>query len=424
MSLDDRLRGGLEGLDAIESLPSNDLVESVVLRGRRQRWVRRITTASIALAAAIAGVVIAPKVLDRSAGETRPALPHGDVGIITTVAATGVAWTTGGGGRADQAGIEYPIDLDFDGEGNLYILEHGSTPRVRRVDASGQISTVVGPEATGEAAGLDLADTFSPSGLAVDTEGNVYLGGGEGEDLENRVIRVDPSGDVTIVAGTGQPGVSGDGGQATEARLRRVWDVAVDARGNLYISGQARIRKVDTSGVITTLAGTGEAGFAGDGGPAVAAQLRFVTGIAVDQEGNVFFIDYGDERSNDRIRRIDTLGIITTVAGPGPIRGRGECAFQGEGVGAEEAKLCGAEHLWVDEQGNVYIADTYNHRIRMIDTNGIIRTVAGSGTDGYSGDGGPALQASLSEPSSVAVGPDGALYIADSGNNRVRRVIL
>jgi sugar lactone lactonase YvrE len=424
MSLDDRLRQGLERLDAIESLPSNDLVDSIVLRGRRKRWVRRVVTASVALAAAIAGVVIAPKVLDRSAGETRPALPYGDVGSITTVAGTGVAWTTGDGGRADQAGIEYPIDLDFDGEGNLYILEHGSTPRVRRVDASGQISTVVGPEASGEAAGLDLSDTFSPSGLAVDAEGNVYLGGGEGEDLENRVIRVDPSGDVTIVAGTGQPGVSGDGGPATEARLRRVWDVAVDARGNLYISGQARIRKVDTSGVITTLAGTGEAGFAGDGGPAVAAQLRFVTGIAADKEGNVFFIDYGDERSNDRIRRIDNEGIITTVAGPGSFRGRGECAFLGEGVPAEEAELCGAEHLWVDEQGNVYIADTYNHRIRMIDTNGIIRTVAGSGTDGYSGDGGPALQASLSEPSSVAVGPDGALYIADSDNNRVRRVIL
>jgi trimeric autotransporter adhesin len=418
MSLDERLRDGLASLDALDERAPDRILPDVVHRGRRLRWARRLAAGAVTLAAAVAAVVIAPKALDalRSSEDGRPAGPYETHSVITTVAGNGTASSYGDGGPAREAEIEYPVDLAFDGVGNLYILEHGPTPRVRKVDASGQITTVVGPEATGEAGELDLATTFSPTGLAVDGQGNVYLGGGDGPDIDEMVIRVDPTGQVSIFAGTGQRGFSGDGGPATAAKLANVWDVAADGGGNMYISAGSRIRKVDRSGIITTIAGTGTRGFSGDGGPAVKAHLDHVTGVAVDTNGNVYFVDY----RNGRIRRIETRGITTTIAGPG----EGRACFSGDGGPATEASLCGPEHLWADAEGNVYLADTGNHRIRLIDTDGIIRTVTGSGIDGYSGDGGPALQASLSEPSSVAVGPDGALYIADSANNRVRRVIL
>jgi len=373
----------------------------------------------MALAAAVAALAVGPMAFDalRSVSERRPAVPAGGRGLIKTVVGTGIPMSSGDGGPATKAAIEYPVDLGFDGEGNLYILEHGSIPRVRKVDPSGLITTVVGPEAGGEASRLDLATTFSPTGLAVDAEGNVYLGGGDGPDIENRAIRVDPSGHVSTIAGTGQPGFSGDGGPATEAELQNVWDVAVDPEGALYIAGNNRIRKVDAHGVITTIVGAGTKGFSGDGGPAVEAQTNHISGVTADGFGNIYFIDYW----NGRIRRIDTDGTITTIAGSRT--SIGEDCFSGDGVPATQATFCGPEHLSVDSDGNVYVADTYSHRIRMIDTNGIVRTIAGSGMDGYSGDGGPALEASLSETSSVAVGPDGGVYIADSANDRVRKVV-
>ena len=425
MSLDQRLREGLEGLDALESTPALGVVDAVLVRGRRRRWVRRVTIAGVALAAALAALVVTPTALEalRGADESRPAEPVGTPGVIKTVVGTGVNGTSGDSGPATSAEINAPVDLAFDGEGNLYILELGndvlSLPvRVRKVDSSGQITTVAGPGAPGEAGQLVLGTTFGTTGLAVDAEGNIYLGGGDGPDVNNRVIRVDPSGDVTTVAGTGERGFSGDGGSATEAQLKGVWDVEVDSQGNLYIAGNSHIRKVDTTGVITTIVGTGVKGFSGDGGLAVEAQVDRVTGITVDDVGSVYFIDYG----NGRIRRIDTRGIITTIAGSGEKQGK-DCFF-GEGVPATQAIFCGPEHLDVDGVGNIYIADTYNNRVRMIDANGIITTIAGSGVDGFSGDGGPAVKASLSELSGVAVGPDGAIYIADSANDRVRKVVL
>jgi sugar lactone lactonase YvrE len=423
MSVEDRLREGLEGLDALEGTPPRRVVDYVLLRGRRRRWVRRIAAAGLAAAAAVTGIAVAPKVLEQGSGDTRPAGPDSAVAFITTVAGTGMSGTAGDRGPAIEARINAPVDLGFDGEGNLYILElgydmFGDPVRVRKVDASGRITTVAGPGAGGEAGRLVLGSAFGATGLAVDEEGNIYLGGGDGPDIDNKVIRVDPSGRVTTVAGTGEPGFSGDGGPATEATLQNMWDVAVDPEGNLYLAGNNRVRRVDTDGVITTIVGAGTKGFSGDGGPAVDAQTDRITGVTVDADHNVYFIDYG----NDRIRRIDPDGVITTIAGPGT-PSRNECFF-GEGVPATQAVFCGPEHLAVDAIGNVYVADTYNHRIRMVDTNGIIKTIAGSGLDGYSGDGGPAVRAALSEPSGVAVGPDGAIYIADSANDRVRKVVL
>jgi hypothetical protein len=423
MSLDQRLREGLEGLDALESAPPPSVVDTVVARGRRHRWVRRAAAGAVALGAAISAVVVSPRAIDAlsSDGERRPAVPGDRLGLITTVAGTGAPGLSGDGGPATAAEINYPVDLAFDGEGNLYILELGYRQlgynvRVRRVDPTGRISTVAGLGAPGEAGQLVLGTTFGSTGLAVDAEGTIYLGGGDGPDIDNRVIRVDPSGDVTTVAGTGQPGSSGDGGPATEAKLANVWDVAVDDEANVYIAGARRIRRVDTSGVITTIAGTGIPGFSGDGGPAATAETRRVTGVAVGPSADVYFIDYG----NGRIRRIDSAGVITTIAGPGE---ETPC-FSGDGGPATEAHFCGPEGLWVDPEGNIWVADSFNNRIRVIDADGIVTTVAGTGHRGYSGDGGPARRARLNLPSGVAVGPDGAIYIADSANDRVRQVVL
>jgi NHL repeat len=417
MSLDERLRAGLEGLDALEGAPPQAVVDAVVGRGRRSRWTRRVVAAAIALTAGLAAIIGTPKALDalRTDGERVPANLGGESGTITTVVGTGAPGMSGDGGPATAAEINYPVDLAFDAEGSLYILElgldiYGYPVRVRKVDQAGRITTVAGPGARGAAGGLVLGTAWGTTGLAVDTEGNVYLGGGDGPDIDNKVLRVTPSGLVTTIAGTGEPGFSGDGGPATEARLRNVWDVAVDPDGNVYIAGNSRIRKVDARGIITTIVETGTKGL-GEWNPTAEAGI---TGVAVGPFGDIYFIDYG----NARIRRIDRRGVVMTIAG------NAVGGYSGDGGPATEASLRGPEHLWVDAVGNIFVADTYNRRIRMIDTSGIITTVAGNGSQAFTGDGGPATEAGLSKISGVAVGPDGNLYIADSGHMAVRMVVL
>ena len=418
MALDPRVRAGLRGASARMPDPLQYVrVSSIITRGRRRRLVHRVRMAIVVLAAIIATAAVSPFVLReiRRWNTSEPAMPQPPApATIATIAGNGLTVSSGDGGPAAEAAVPYPIDVDFDAAGNLYILEHAAPQHVRLVDPSGVITTVVGPGAPGEAGTIDLSGTFGVTGLAVDAEGNVYLAGGRGGITETRVLRIDTSGDVTTVAGTGKSGVSGDGGPATEAELRNMWDIDVDGLGNLYIGTAGRIRKVDANGIVTTIAGTGTNGFSGDGGAATEAQLSRLTGVTADVDGNVYFVDFG------RIRRIDTNGIITTIAGPGR---QGVC-YSGDGGPATEADLCSPEHLAVAPDGAVYIADTNNNRIRMIDRNGIITTIAGNGTHGFSGDGVLATHAELSEPSGVAVGPDGSVYIADSGNNRVRRVVL
>lgn len=229
-----------------------------------------------------------------------------------------------------------------------------------------------------------------------------------------------PSGEVTIsvYAGTGSPGLEGDGGLAAEAKLYRPTGVTVDRHGNLFITEGDRIRRVDAgTGVITTVAGGERGGYGGDGGPATDAKIRIARGPVVDPEGDLYFADF----SNGRIRRVDAdTGVITTVAGGGPpVADRR--LNHGDGGPATEAYFLDARVVTLDAQGNLYFSA--DSRIRRVDAEtGIITTVAGIGRRGMSGDGGPAIEAQIANPDGIAVAGDGTIYFTDSENHRVRKV--
>ena len=319
----------------------------------------------------------------------------------------------GDGGPAVEAKLAWPTGVAVDAAGNLYIADP-EDQRIRRVDPSGAISTFAG---TGER-GFDgdggtalLARFSSPTDVEVDTAGNLYIA----DSSNHRIRKVDPSGIITTIAGTDERGFDGDGGPAVEARLHLPRDVAVDAAGNLFIADASnhRIRRVDPSGIISTVAGTGERGFSVGYGPAVQAMLSFLTGVAVDTAGNLYIADY----ENRRVRKVDPSGIITTFAGTGEAD-----FFIQEGGQAVQATLSLPHGVAVDSSGNVFIADSGNARIHRVDPSGIITTVAGTNVQGFTGDGGPATLARVYVPSGVAVDAAGNLFIADTGNRRIRKV--
>jgi sugar lactone lactonase YvrE len=279
-----------------------------------------------------------------------------------------------------------------------------------------ELTTVAGDggEQLGDGGPATKAAFCGTSDVTLDAEGNMYIADGGiycSGPGGHTVRKVDPDGTITTVAGTGEPDFSGDGGPATKARLNVPFAVAVDREGNLYITdeGNYRIRKVDKEGIITTFAGTGEDRHSGDGGPATSAQLRDPGGIAFDAQGNLYVADYTS------VRKIDPSGTITTVAGTG------EVGFSGDGGPATEAKLT-AYDVALDHKGNIYICDLENQRIRKVDRDGIIHTVAGSGKKGYSGDGGSATKAALKDPWGIAVDREKNVYIADHHNRVVRKV--
>ncbi len=331
--------------------------------------------------------------------------------IITTIAGNGTPGFSGDGGAATAAKMR-PWRMAVDGSGTVYITDAGNH-RVRKVSASGIITTIAGTGTagfSGDGGAATAADLNYPDGIAVDGSSNIYVT----DNGNSRIRKISTSGIITTIAGTGTSGYGGDGGAATAADLGDPTGLAVDGSGNVYIvdRGNHRIRKVNASGIINTVAGTGSLGYSGDGGDATAADLFYPHGVAVDGSGNIYIADYG----NDRIRKVNTSGGISTIAGSGT---RG---YSGDGAAATAADLNNPYDVKVDGSGNIYIADYGNYRIRKVDASNIVSTFAGTGSGGYSGDGGPATAANLYHTTGLATDGSALLYIGDANNFRVRSV--
>jgi len=332
--------------------------------------------------------------------------------IITTIAGKGTPNYSGDGGLAINAEFNYPVCVRLDSFGNMYIADVNNNA-IRKIDISGTITTIVGGGANGYSGdgGLAInAKVYGPHDVAFDKAGNLYF-----PDEENNVIRkINTSGVISTVVGTGTAGFYGDGGLATLAELNKPYAIFIDDTGNIFISDifNFRVRKVNTSGIITTVAGDGSSGFSGDGGPAIAAQFgpEGPHYIMVNHSGELYIADW----SNHRLRKVDTFGIITTVAG------NGTNIHSGDGGPATSA---GVNPIGVvsDAFGNIYISGGI---IRKVNAAGIITTVAGIDTPGFSGDGGLATAAKFNDPHCSYIDKNQNLYIADILNNRIRKVHL
>jgi sugar lactone lactonase YvrE len=397
-------------------------------------------------------------------GNTRIRKVDRATGLIHTVAG-GSAGFSGDGGPAIQADLNEPRSVVADSRGNIYFSDSGNN-RIRKIDSAGMISTVAGtglPGSSGDGGPAVTAQLNEPVGLALDDNGNVVIA----DSLNHRIRRVSSTGIIATIAGSGQQGFSGDHGSAVSAQLDSPLGVSVDIDGGILVadSGNHRVRRLDLSGNIETLVGTGDPAFAGDNNRAELASLRQPAAVVAGGASSVFVSDSG----NNRIRKVfvdegkfrSPIGsartpIITTVAGSG------QAVFIGDGGPAGAANLRTPVGLSIDGGGNIAIADASNERIRVVDfASGIIRTlagplafpqsvafdaagrlyvaesdknrivridpsgltiVAGSGEIGSGGDGGPAASASLRFPSGIAFDLQGNLLIADTGNNRIRRV--
>jgi sugar lactone lactonase YvrE len=331
-------------------------------------------------------------------------------GTISTIAGNGVANFGGDNGTAISAQMSAPAGVAVDKAGNMYISDFLNN-RVRMVLPTGIITTFAGNGLSGfsgDGGAATSAQLSQPAGLALDSAGNLYIA-----DSNNSVVRkVTPAGIISTVAGTGGVlGFSGDGGPATQAKFMAPIAVALDSSGNLYIVDfYGWIREVNAAtGVIATIAGNGTIGYSGDGGAATAAQFFNPLGVALDSSGSIYVAD-----SNNGAVRVIKNGIINTIAGNGTL------AYAGDGGPALFAQFSQVSGVAVDTQGNVYVADTNNNAIRLFPLGGTISTIAGNGTQGYTGDGGTATVAELNGPRALAVSAAGNVYFTDTGNNSVR----
>lgn len=385
-----------------------------------------------------------------------------NTGVISTYAGTGIAGFSGDGGPSHLAMVNAPLGMTLDSAGDLVFADGGNN-RIRKIDGSGNISTIAGngtPGYSGDGGPATSASLNLPFGVTYDSVGNLYI-----SDFNNNVIRkVDTAGTITTFAGNGTAGYCGDGGPAINACLNTPKGLVFDSSGNLYIAEALnhRVRQVNSAGTITTIAGDGHGGFSGDGGPATSANIGNPKGLAFN--GGILYIsNAGDARVRDvtlstgiintyigstsgydgdhhspsttqfggsagmvslsrsamlvvdqlnaRVRRLSS-GVVTTIAG----------GFIGDGNLATSAAMVFPQAIAFDKAGNVYIAEFFGNRVRKVDTTGKISTVAGTGVSGYSGDGGPATSAQLYFPQGVIVDSANNLFITDQGNNVIRRV--
>lgn len=384
-------------------------------------------------------------------------------GLISTFAGTGIAAFSGDGGQARNANLSYPSGIAYDAAGNMIVADAGNN-RIRKIDTAGVITTIAGVGTagySGDGGPATLAQLFGPYGVALDIAGNIFF-----TDIDNQVVRkIDTLGIITTVAGNGTAGYNGDGITATSAQLNFPRGVILDSHENLYIADTMnhRVRRVNAAGTIFTFAGDGTQGFSGDGGPATAAEvgnprglliqgnqlfisnagsshIRFVnfsTNIINSFAGNVFGYDgdgnppaltdfYGatgmlftatgsllvGDQTNFRLREVTPTGTTTKAGSFGP-----------DNVASTQSLLIDPLNFSFDSAGNYFIAEATGNRIRMVNAgSGQIKTVAGNGTTGYSGDGGPALVAQLNYPLGVAADKSGNIYIADNGNAVIRKV--
>ena len=355
---------------------------------------------------------------------------------MTTFAGTGTAGKIGDKVPAISAQLNGPQNIFMDVSNNLYIADSNNY-KVRKVFSNGIITTFAGSTYgnSGNGGKATNAQMASPADVSIDISGNTYI-----SDISNHNVRMVNStgtrhilsipctdeqtnlipvitidamiveGFITTITGTGSAGITGDGGPATSALLNYPSGVSPDIHGNLYIADNRnhKIRIVNRNGIITTFAGTGEFGNSGDGGPAASAKLLNPQTVRADMDGNIYIAD----STNAKIRLVNSAGIITTIAGTG---GTG---ITGDGGPATSALLNSPRGVSVDRYGNVFIADNNNHKIRMVSTTGIITTIAGTGTGGSAGDGGAAASAQLYYPSGVLVDMNGNVYISDKSNQK------